>query len=76
MIISEIIRIIEKQLNLSQNTINSETTFEEISSWDSLNHAVIINLIEQHFDINFELDEMLDFENIEDIRKAVAQKIN
>jgi len=76
MIISEIIRIIEKQLNLSQNTINSETTFEEISSWDSLNHAVIINLIEQHFDINFELDEMLDFENIEDMRKAVAQKIN
>ena len=75
MIINQIVSIIEKQLNLIEAEINSKTTFEDIPTWDSLNHAVIINLIEQHFEINFELDEMLDFESINDISKAISKKV-
>jgi acyl carrier protein len=55
-------------------TERSDTT--EIEAWDSLNHIQVITAIEKHFKIRFELNDLLNFQNIGDLCKGVQSKLN
>ena len=46
-----------------------------IEAWDSLNHIQVITAIEKHFKIRFELNELLNFQNIGDICNGVQSKL-
>lgn len=46
----------------------------DIHAWDSLNHIVLINKIEEAFGISFELDEMLTMQRFGEICAAVEKK--
>lgn len=53
---------------------NSDTS--SISAWDSLNHIQVITAIEKHFKIRFDLNDLLNFQNIGDVCKGVQSKLN
>jgi len=53
-----------------QDTLSSG----DIHAWDSLNHIVLINKIEETFGISFELDEMLTMQTFGEICNAVTKK--
>jgi len=55
--------------------INMNTSATDIDSWNSLNHVLLIAEIENHFNIIFELDEMIVFKNVGDIVNAIQHKI-
>lgn len=55
--------------------IDYESSPETIDKWDSLHHVVLIDKIEKHFNIEFELDDMLEMNNIGDICLKVAEKL-
>lgn len=54
-------------------TENSDTN--EIEAWDSLNHIQVITAIEKHFKIRFELNDLLNFQNIGDLSRGVQSKL-
>lgn len=54
--------------------IHSSTSADEVATWDSLSHVVFIGEIETAFSVVFDLDELLSFNNIGDIAKAIEQK--
>jgi acyl carrier protein len=55
-------------------TIEPGYTANDIRNWDSLRHVMIINEIENHFAIRFELMEMLEINTVADLCRAVAEK--
>lgn len=52
---------------------HSDTT--NIEAWDSLNHIQVITAVEKHFKIRFELNELLNFQNIGDLCNGVQSKL-
>lgn len=68
----EIIELVKSVLE--SEVIDERSSPENIENWDSLNHAIIIDKIEKHFNIKIELMEMLEIENVADIFKVVHQK--
>jgi len=68
----EIIELVKSVLK--SDKIDERSSPENIENWDSLNHAIIIDKIEKHFNIKIELMEMLEIENVADIFKVVHQK--
>ena len=66
------IRVFKKE-NLK---ITPATSAENINNWDSLNHVLLLNEIEKEFNIQFELEELLNFKTVEDILKSIASKNN
>ena len=64
------IRVFKKE-NLK---ITLSTSAEDIDNWDSLSHVLLLNEIEKEFNIQFELEELLDFKTVEDILKSIASK--
>jgi acyl carrier protein len=70
-VVTDIIR------NVTGNTglvIEPNHTAHDIPNWDSLRHVMIINEIENHYAIQFELMEMLDINSVDDICKVVLNK--
>ena len=56
--------------------LNEFTTNADIDAWDSLNHIQVITAVESHYGIYFEINELLNFNNIGDLCRCVQQKLN
>ena len=62
-------QIISRVFNVDKSRINDETTSENLEEWDSFNFYVLLDEIENEYDIKFDLDETLDIKKIGDIKK-------
>ena len=66
-------QIISKVFNVDSNKINDETSPENLDEWDSFNFYVLLDEIENEFNIKFDLDETLEIKKISDIKKIFAK---
>ena len=61
----------DENLELTTSTKNSD-----IDQWTSLNHALLIDALEQKFNIEFEIDEILSMHSVNDIFNTIRKKKN
>jgi len=54
--------------------IDATTKAEDIEDWDSLNHAILMDHIEKHFELQFDLMDMLKMQNVADICSLIQSK--
>jgi acyl carrier protein len=55
--------------------LTEQTSAADIAAWDSLNHIQIITAIEKFYNIRFELDDLLNFENVGDLCTGVQNRL-
>ena len=60
---------------LENEVISNETNSDDVKNWDSLNHIILINAIENEFKIKFPLGEMADLRSIGDITDSCMIKL-
>lgn len=60
----KIIELIEKTLNLRQDSINEDTRIEDVDGWDSLAHVLIIGDLESKLGISIPLDEAIEITTV------------
>ena len=70
----EIIQFIESFFNLSAGKISKDTVALDITGWDSLKHTDLLLAIEEKFNLQFELHEMISMDNVGDICTIVNTK--
>lgn len=73
---SSIKTIMEDIFKDTSLAITPQTSQNDISVWDSLNHVRIITAIEKEFNISFELTDMLSFSDVSSICETVIKKQN
>lgn len=56
--------------------LNEHSDTSNIEAWDSLNHIQVITAIEKKFKIRFELNDLLNFQNIGDLCRGVQSKLS
>jgi Acyl carrier protein len=66
-------KIISRVFNVDYNKINDETSPENLEEWDSFNFYVLLDEIENEFNIKFDLDETLDIKKIGDLKKILTK---
>ena len=62
-------QIISRVFNVDNSKINDETSPENLEEWDSFNFYVLLDEIENEFNIKFDLDETLEIKKIGDFKK-------
>ncbi len=75
-VIKQIAPIFVELFSFSESELKEATSANDIPEWDSLNHAILIDKIEKHFEIKFDLMDVLDMMNVGDICAAVLKKKN
>ena len=75
-ILNKICEILKEIFDDDSLTINFNTTANDVDDWDSLNHINIISTIESEFDVDFSMEEVLNFKNVGDIVDKIAEKMD
>lgn len=69
--LSEIFKtVFKRDVNLTE-----KITANDIDSWDSLNHIILIKEIEDQFQIEFDLFDMIELKTVGDIINYIQFKV-
>ena len=60
----------DEELELSDDTVAAD-----VDGWDSLNHVKLVVAIEQAFGVKFSNREIGGWENVGDVRRSLASKL-
>lgn len=71
----KVFEIVAQVCETEVSNITLETTIGDFAGWDSMGHLTILQQVEEACDINFEPEEMMDLEDVNDIIKAVEAKL-
>lgn len=74
-ILAQVQEIFRKIFNDSELIITHETTASDIEDWDSLEQINLLVAKEKHFNIKFNIDEVISLNNVGDIVKVIKKKI-
>lgn len=66
---NDLYKIIAKVLSISDSDVSDESGPETIESWDSFNGLVLVDELENHFNVKFTISEIIDVKNVADIKR-------
>ena len=62
-------RVISKVFSVPISEINDESSPETIESWDSFNGLILVDELENSFNVKFSISEIIDVKSVKDIKK-------
>ncbi len=62
-----------KEIFREEIELNLSTSPREIGQWDSLNHILLIKKIEEKFQVEFDLFDIIEFKNVGDIVSSIQK---
>ena len=73
---SDLFKIFTKVFGIIDNSINMNTSQENLENWDSLNHILLIVEIEKTFNIKFKVGEIGELDSAKKIFERVIYYSN
>lgn len=73
--IDQVKEIIAKVCEVEVSKVTENTAIGDFPNWDSIGHLTILSTIEEVLGISFEPEEMMELEDVNDIVKAVEEKL-
>ena len=58
-------------MDVPESEINDQTSPENIESWDSFHGLVLVDELENNFNIKFTIEEITDVQNVGDIKRHI-----
>ena len=72
---NQLYSIISNVLKIPLSEINDETNSASIESWDSFMGYVLLDEIENTFNVKFSLDESIEIKSVNDFKKLLTKNI-
>ena len=66
---NDLYKIISRVFSISESEISDESGPKTIESWDSFNGLVLVDELENHFNVKFTISEIIDVKNVADIKR-------
>ena len=73
--LEKVIEIVASTCEVDKSEVTGDSTVGDFPAWDSMGHLSILTNVEEAFDISFEPEEMMELEDVNDIVKAVEEKL-
>jgi acyl carrier protein len=67
--------VLSSVFRMKEESLNDDLTMSDIEKWDSLTHMDLITSIEENFDIQLSMDEIMEMQDIKTIKKIVSDKV-
>jgi acyl carrier protein len=61
--------------DVDPQTITIDTEPEDVKAWDSMGHVTLASSLEQEFNVTFDVDELMEMENVREIVRVVEAKL-
>lgn len=74
-ILEKVIEIVASTCEVEKSEVSGDSSVGDFPAWDSIGHLTILSTVEEEFNISFEPEEMMEFEDVNDIVKAIEAKL-
>ena len=71
---NQLINIVKEALDIEEETIDLNTQFDSLDTWDSLGKLSLIALIDESFNVQISDKEFNSFQTIDDLYTALKSK--
>lgn len=71
-----VFKAISIALEVKEEVLSEDTAIGDFPNWDSMGHLIIISELEKEFDIKFDPEDMMEFEDIGDMIGAIDEHTN
>ena len=58
-------------MDVPESEINDQTSPENVESWDSFHGLVLVDELENNFNVEFTIEEISDVQNVGDIKRHI-----
>lgn len=65
----------QSAFGVDPHTITIDTQPEDVSAWDSMGHVTLASSLEREFGLTFDVDELMEMENVREICRVVQKKL-
>ena len=74
-VLSKVQAAFRSAFDVDPATITLNTTPDEVQAWDSMGHVTLASALEQTFALNFDVDDLMEMENVGRICSVVERKL-
>lgn len=61
--------------DVDPESITIDTEPDDLKAWDSMGHVTLASSLEQEFDLTFDVDELMEMENVREIVRVIESKV-
>ena len=72
--LQELYKLIAFTLSIPESEINENSDLRSISTWDSMNHMILVAKLEEYYDVLFTGDEIIEMIDIKSIKDVLIKK--
>jgi acyl carrier protein len=73
--LTKVQEVFATSFNLGPQSVSIETKPGDIPEWDSVGHLSLVSNLESAFNISFDVDEMMEMENVREIVRLIQKKV-
>jgi acyl carrier protein len=74
-VLSRVQTAFKSAFDVDPKTISINTTPDEVAAWDSMGHVTLASSLEKEFGLTFDVDDLMEMENVKEICRIVQSKI-
>ena len=74
-ILEKVIEIVASTCEVDKSEVTGDSTVGDFPAWDSLGQLNILQSVQDEFEVEFEPEEMMDIEDVNDIINTVNSKL-
>ena len=74
-VLNRVQEVFHEAFGIDGQLISLETTPNEVPAWDSVGHLDLASRLERAFNINLDVDDLMEMENVREIVRIVNSKL-
>jgi acyl carrier protein len=74
-VLSRVRRAFNAAFEVDPASIDMNTAPADVKAWDSMGHVTLASSLEQEFNLTFDVDELMEMENVREIVRVVQAKL-
>jgi acyl carrier protein len=74
-VLARVQKAFNSAFELDPGSVTINTVPADIKAWDSMGHVALASSLEQEFDLTFDVDELMEMENVREIVRIVQSKL-
>jgi acyl carrier protein len=74
-VLSRVQQVFHDAFEIDPRLVSLETTPDDVPGWDSVGHLDLANRLDRAFGVNFDVDDLMEMENVRAIVKIVSSKL-
>lgn len=74
-VLARVQKAFSSAFEVDPSSITIETLPSDIKAWDSMGHVTLASSLEQEFHLTFDVDELMEMENVREIVRVVQSKL-